>query len=130
MSATATTAGLERELLDLPRRVQEAAAEGDAEAWAALRMSLNALPEFIRRRHAEPIREAIERLENEREGLLEDERRVREGEPPEVPGHLRGYQTPSQMRQARITEIVRAGIQVGAELKAKKTELRQILDGK
>lgn len=123
-----TVTGLEHELQALPRRIQEAATDGDREAWLSLSMRRDAIAEHLRRRRAEPIKEAIERLEAERDRLAEDERRARKEPPPEVPPHLRGAQTPSGMKVARIAQLAQSGSQVGAELRARKAELAEVLD--
>lgn len=108
MTETAhTTTGLERELLDLPRQIQEAAADGDKERWEALRMRLDALPEYIRRQRLEPLRAQLDRLEEELDGLVEQRQRAMTEDPPSAPASMHGTIT-VHMRRQRILDGVAA----------------------
>ena len=116
---------LEDELRRIGGLIERAAVNEDFVEWSRLAMRREALPSLVREARAQPVRREIEGLEEELEALEEQRQRVLEEEPT-VPAGMRGYVTPSMMRNRLLGGVSNQASAVGKELDEARRRLASI----
>ncbi len=115
---------LQQELARIEGLVEEAAVDEDVSEWIRLAMRHDALPAPIRQAKTAPIRQEVERLEEELAELDEELRQAQEGPLPEDAPRTFGV-TATMMRSRRIEGIAARSSSLSKELRQARRQLAE-----
>lgn len=120
---------LQAELHGIDAQLEAAALAEDQRAFVSLSMRKVALPYVIREARARPVREEVQRLEQELAALDDELRRAKDEPAPQVPVGQRGRINPAMAKNSRLANIANRASSIGRQLRLKRRELQRLEAG-